>query len=80
MIDCSNLFTSATHSCSFLTQLLGKEVEMETEEVCARHEAEPQEEQLPPAVWELLTVPPSQGSFSSASVLRKQDKILQSRR
>lgn len=32
-----------------------------TEELCARHEAEPQEEKLPPEVWELLAVPPSQG-------------------
>lgn len=34
---------------------------MVTEELCARHEAEPQEGQLPPGVWELLAVPPSQG-------------------
>lgn len=49
-----------------------------TEELCARHEAEAQEEQLPPGVWELLAVLPFQGSFPRASVLRKQDKILQS--
>lgn len=49
---------------------------MVTEELCARHEAEPQE-QLPPGVRELLAVLPPQGSFPSASVLRKHDKILQ---
>lgn len=44
-----------------------------TEELCARHEAEPQEGQLPPGVWELLAV--HHLSVSSQVHLFSENKI-----